>query len=112
MLLSKRFDGFVNENYFGAISVEVTKMAVNGEDFSTFSFVSKVIPRGLIGYGTLGDEYYFVAQMYSGEISFGDDGILGFSDATGYLFLRKRIDDFSNSGLFFVQVSLNNDLKG
>ncbi|WP_420787719.1 hypothetical protein [Shewanella chilikensis] len=105
VLLSEKSDDFINENYFGPISVEVTKREVNSEDFPAFSFVSKVIPRGLIGYGTLDDEYYFVAQIYSGDIPFDEGGILGLSDATGYLFLRKRIDGFSNAGVFFIQVS-------
>lgn len=51
------------------------------------------------------DDYYFVCQLYSADIPFKDGGVLGLSDANGYLFLKKEIDDYRDAGFFFVQTA-------
>ncbi len=74
-------------------------------DYPAFSFLSNQIPNGMIGSEKLIKEYDFICQLYSADIPSKDGGILGLSDAIGYLFLKKDIDDYNNAGLFFVQTA-------
>ncbi|MBI0158328.1 MULTISPECIES: hypothetical protein [unclassified Snodgrassella] len=48
-------------------------------------------------------EYDFIGQLYSSDIPVHDGGALFLSDAIGYLFLKKKIDDFNNAGLFLLK---------
>ena len=57
----------------------------------------------MVGYDKIIKDYDFICQLYSADIPSKDGGALGLSDAIGYLFLKKHIDDVDNAGLFFVQ---------
>ncbi|MGF9697073.1 hypothetical protein [Paenibacillus sp. MABNR03] len=77
------------------------------QDFPAFSFFSSTIPNGVNGIGHLLTHYQLVCQIYSADFPAPYKDILGLSDASGYLFLRKgpASAEAPLDGLFFVQTS-------
>lgn len=93
----------VDENFFDGKRMGVKLRSLNDIEYPTFSFISDKIPASIFDCNKLVDEYRFVCQVYSADIPSRDGGALGLSDAIGYLFLRKKIIDYSDAGFFFVQ---------
>lgn len=92
-------------NTFPCQRIKLNKKQINNEDYPAFSFLSNEIPNGIVGYDKIVKDYDFICQLYSTDIPSKDGGALGLSDAIGYLFLKKNIDDVDNAGLFFVQTA-------
>ncbi|WP_049602225.1 MULTISPECIES: DUF1963 domain-containing protein [Yersinia pseudotuberculosis complex] len=95
----------VNNNHLACKNIKLEERKIMDNDYPAFSFLSNQIPNGMIGSEKLIKEYNFICQLYSADIPSKDGGILGLSDAIGYLFLKKDIDDYNNAGLFFVQTA-------
>ncbi|ASA55374.1 DUF1963 domain-containing protein [Vibrio gazogenes] len=93
------------DNLSGSFKLDIEKYELDNSSYPAFSFLSKAIPNGLQGVETLLDEYYFVGQFYSADIPLRDGGVLGLSDANGYLFLRKQLQYNGDDGVFFVQTA-------
>ncbi|WP_198431230.1 hypothetical protein, partial [Snodgrassella alvi] len=90
-----------NSNNLVPQYLELKKTQLENSDYPTFSFLSNKIPNGIVACEKLMHEYDFIGQLYSSDIPVHDGGALFLSDAIGYLFLKKKIDDFNNAGLFF-----------
>ncbi|SHO54705.1 hypothetical protein [Vibrio quintilis] len=88
-----------------SVNVDIDKFEIDDDSFPAFSFLSKHLPKGLSGIEGLLNDYYFVGQFYSSDIPIKNGGVLGLSDANGYLFLRKEFEEGEDSGLFFVQTA-------
>lgn len=94
-----------NSNNLVPQYLDLEKIRLKNSDYPTFSFLSNKMPRGLAACEKIMLEYDFIGQLYSSDIPVHDGGALFLSDAIGYLFLKKKIDDFNNAGLFFVQTA-------
>ena len=94
-----------NSNNLVPQYLELKKTQLENSDYPTFSFLSNKIPNGIVACEKLMHEYDFIGQLYSSDIPVHDGGALFLSDAIGYLFLKKKIDDFNNAGLFFAQTA-------
>ncbi len=103
--LSEKSKLSVNRNELSLKKIDLEERELNTNDYPAFSFLSNEIPNGMVGYEGLLKEYIFICQLYSKDIPSKDGGILGLSDAIGYLFLRKEIKDHNDAGLFFVQTA-------
>ncbi|OKP23409.1 hypothetical protein [Serratia fonticola] len=95
----------VNSNNLNCKNVKLEVRELDSSDYPAFSFLSNEIPKGMVGYESLLSEYNFICQLYSADIPSEDGGVLGLSDAVGYLFLKKEIEDYNDAGLFFVQTA-------
>lgn len=96
---------YENKNMLSSQDVKLEKRLLGSDDYPAFSFLSNQVPNGMVGYEKLMNEYDFICQLYSADIPAKDGGVLGLSDAVGYLFLRKKIDDYHDAGFFFVQTA-------
>lgn len=105
VLLSENSNLQENDNCLPSQNIRLEKRNLKKEDYPVFSFLSDEIPNGLFGYESLMKDYYFACQIYSADIPFKNGGLLGLSDANGYLFLKKEIEDAHDIGFFFVQTS-------
>jgi hypothetical protein len=94
-----------NSNSLVPQYLELEKTQLKNNEYPAFSFLSNKIPNGIVACEKLLNEYDFIGQLYSSDIPVHDGGALFLSDAIGYLFLKKKIDDFNNAGLFFVQTA-------
>lgn len=93
----------IHTNCLPEIKMQLVPYQIEDDAFPAYSFLSSSIPNGLKGYYGLLDEYDFVAQFYGANLSEQQTGLLGLSDANGYLFLKKHITDDMDAGFFFVQ---------
>lgn len=95
----------LNRNEEDFLQMGLKSISLDNIEFPMFSFVSKEMPKSVFGCEKLLDDYRFICQIYSSDIPSKDGGILGLSDAIGYLFLKKNITDYSDAGFFFVQTA-------
>lgn len=95
----------VNSHSLSCKNVKLQVRELDSSAYPAFSFLSNKIPNGMVGYEGLLSEYDFICQLYSADIPSDDGGVLGLSDAVGYLFLKKEVKDYNDAGLFFVQTA-------
>lgn len=105
VVISEKNEVITNGNELTLRRVKIERREIADDEYPAFSFLSDALPLGLMGGDSLQSEYDFICQIYSADISSDDSGVLGLSDAIGYLFLKKSIDDSCDAGFFFVQTA-------
>lgn len=97
----KRKNDVINESKMASL----IPYELKDEDIPAFSFFSSQVPVGVSGLNDLLNEYYFVCQLYSGDIPICNGELFGLTDANGYLLIRKELRNDGYDGLFFIQTA-------